>query len=49
MKVSQHFGIFYTLLVIGQAVLCNYSVLGPYITLSMLPAMVLCIPTADWL
>lgn len=46
MKVSQHFGIFYTLLVIGQAVLCNYSVLGPYITLSMLPAMVLCIPTS---
>lgn len=46
MKVNQHFGTLYTLLVIGQAVLCNYSVLGPYITLSMLPAMVLCIPTS---
>lgn len=45
MKVSQHFGTLYTLLVIGQIVLCNYSQLGPYIMLSMLPAMVLCIPT----
>lgn len=45
MKVSQNFGILYTLLVIGQAVLCNYAVLGPYIMLSMLPAMILCIPT----
>lgn len=45
-KVSQHFGILYTLLVIGQAVLCNYAALGPYVTLSMLPAMVLCIPTS---
>lgn len=44
MKVSQHFGTLYTLLVIGQIVLCNYSQLGPYIMLSMLPAMVLCIP-----
>lgn len=44
MKVSQHFGTLYTLLVIGQIVLCNYSQLGPYVMLSMLPAMVLCIP-----
>jgi hypothetical protein len=44
MKVSQNFGILYTLLVIGQIALCNYSQLGPYIMLSMLPAMVLCIP-----
>ena len=45
-RESQHFGIMYALLVIGQAVLCNYAALGPYITLSMLPAMVLCIPTS---
>ena len=44
MKVNQNFGILYILLVIGQIVLCNYSQLGPYIMLSMLPAMVLCIP-----
>jgi hypothetical protein len=44
MKVGQHFGILYFLLVIGQIVLCNYSDFGPYIMLSMLPAMVLCIP-----
>lgn len=45
MKVRQNFGIVYTLLVIGQVVLCNYASLGPYIMLSMLPAMVFCIPT----
>lgn len=44
MKVSQNFGILYILLVIGQVILCNYSQLGPYILLTMLPAMVLCIP-----
>lgn len=46
MKVSQHFGILYTLLVIGQIILSNYSDLGPYVMLTMLPAMVLCIPTS---
>ena len=44
MKVSQHFGILYTLLVVGQIIMCNYCQLGPYVMLSMLPAMVLCIP-----
>ena len=46
MKISQNFGILYTLMVIGQIILCNYAQLGPYILLSMLPAMVLCIPTS---
>ena len=46
MKISQNFGILYTLMVIGQVILCNYTQLGPYILLSMLPAMVLCIPTS---
>ena len=45
MKVSQHFGILYCLLLIGQLVLCNYGALGPYIMLTMLPAMIMCIPT----
>jgi len=46
MKVNQHFGTLYFLLVIGQVILCNYAQLGPYIILSMLPAMIFCIPTA---
>lgn len=44
MKVSQHFGTLYILLVIGQIILCNYGQLGPYVMLTILPAMVLCIP-----
>ncbi len=46
MKVSQHFGILYSLLLIGQIVLCNYAALGPYVMLTMLPAMIMCLPTA---
>lgn len=45
MKVSQHFGILYCLLLIGQIALCNYAALGPYIMLTLLPAMIMCIPT----
>lgn len=45
MNGRQNFGILYVLLVIGQVILCNYASLGPYVMLSMLPAMVLCIPT----
>ena len=45
MKVSQHIGILYCLLLIGQLILCNYATLGPYIMLTMLPAMIMCIPT----
>lgn len=44
MRTNQHFGILYLLLLICQIVLCNYSPLGPYIMLTILPAMVLCIP-----
>ena len=46
MKVNQHFGLLYTLLVIAQVILCNYAQLGPYVMLSMLPAMVFCIPVS---
>ena len=45
MKASQNFGLLYILLVIGQVIMCNYTQLGPYVMLTMLPAMVLCIPT----
>ena len=45
MKISQNFGLLYILLIVCQAVMCNYTHLGPYIMLTMLPSMVLCIPT----
>lgn len=44
MRMNQHFGILYLLLLICQIVLCNYSPLGPYIMLTLLPAMILCVP-----
>ncbi|MBO5814809.1 MAG: hypothetical protein J6R30_01690 [Bacteroidales bacterium] len=44
MRMNQHFGILYVLLLICQIVLCNFSPLGPYIMLTVLPAMILCIP-----
>lgn len=44
MRMNQNFGILYSLLLICQIILCNFSPLGPYITLSMLPAMILCMP-----
>lgn len=44
MKTGQNFWILYILLVICQIVLCNYAYLGPYLMLTMLPVMVMCIP-----
>lgn len=41
---GQNFGLIYFLLVIGQIILCNFTNLGPYVTLTMLPAMILCMP-----
>ena len=41
---NQFFGILYFLLVIGQMILCTYSQFTPYVVLSMLPAMILCMP-----
>ena len=41
---GQNFGLLFFLLVIGQVILCNFTNLGPYITLSLLPAMILCVP-----
>ena len=43
MKI-RNFRTLYILLLVCQIILCNYSNLGPYVMLSMLPAMVLCIP-----
>ncbi len=44
MRMNQNFGILYSLLLICQIIICNFSPLGPYILLTMLPAMILCIP-----
>lgn len=44
MKVGQNFTVLYIILVICQVVLSNYANLGPYIMLSILPAMIMCIP-----
>ena len=44
MRANQNFRILYILLLICQIVLCNFSPLGPYIMLSLLPAMILCVP-----
>lgn len=44
MRTGQNFKLLYFLLVICQIVICNYACLGPYIMLSILPAMVMCIP-----
>lgn len=41
---TQNFGLTYVLLVLGQMILCNFAGFTPYVMLSMLPAMVICIP-----
>lgn len=45
MKTNTNFGLLYVLLMVCQIILCNYTHLGPYVMLTMLPAMILCIPT----
>lgn len=44
MKTGQNFGILYTLLVICQVLICNYFQFTPFVMLSILPVMILCIP-----
>ena len=46
MKTAQNFGLTYILLILGQMMICNFTNLGPYVMLSMLPAMIMCIPTS---
>ena len=41
---GQNFGLLFFLLLIGQVIICNFTNLGPFITLSLLPAMILCVP-----
>ena len=44
MRSTQNFGLLFSLMLICQIMLCNFSPLGPYVVLSMLPAMILCVP-----
>lgn len=41
---TQNFGLLYFLMVLGQMALCNFGGFSPYIMLTMLPAMVICVP-----
>ena len=44
MKTGQNFGILYILLLICQVLLCNYFQITPYAMITLLPAMILCVP-----
>ena len=41
---NHNFGRLFTILVIAQMIICNYFQITPYVVLSILPAMILCIP-----
>jgi hypothetical protein len=41
---GQNFGLLYFLLALGQIIMCNFTNLGPYIMLTLLPAMIMCVP-----
>ena len=44
MKTAQNFGIYYLLMVIAQIVISNYFLVSPLVTITILPALILCIP-----
>ena len=44
MKTGGNFTFLYCLMLLCQIVLCNFSPFGPYIVLTMLPAMIFCMP-----
>lgn len=46
MKANSNFLVTYILLIICQVVMSNFTNLGPYIMLTILPAAVLCTPTS---
>lgn len=41
---TQNFGLLFFLMVLGQMVLCNFAGISPYVMLTMLPAMIICVP-----
>lgn len=44
MKIPQHFGLVYCMLAIAQIIIGNCFYLSSYVSLSILPVMILCIP-----
>ena len=44
MRTGQNTRVLYICLLICQIALCNFAQLGPYFMLSILPAMIMCIP-----
>ena len=44
MRTNRNFTLIYILLVIGQILICNFINTGPYLMLSVLPALILCLP-----
>lgn len=44
MRTGQNSKVLFIFLLICQIALCNFAHLGPYIMLSILPAMIMCIP-----
>lgn len=44
MKISQNFTLMFILLVVGQILICNFINTGPYVMLTILPALILCLP-----
>ena len=40
---TQNFGLLFFMMVLGQMVLCNFAGFSPFITLTMLPAMIVCV------
>ena len=46
MKLTQKYSLAFFLLLICQLFLSNYNCLGPYVMLTLLPTMILCLPTS---
>ena len=44
MKTEQNTTLMYILLVIAQILVCNFINVGPYVFISILPAIILCLP-----
>jgi hypothetical protein len=44
MRTGQNYKVLFVFLLICQIALCNFAHLGPYIMISILPAMIMCIP-----
>lgn len=44
MRTGQNSNLLFVILLVCQIALCNFAHLGPYIMVSILPAMIMCIP-----